>query len=537
MWSEQRSSYLVLVVGAGLSGLSTAMFLGVHGVRALVVERHPGMSIYPKARGQFPHAMEALRVAGVEERMADAGPPDPGFRIVVGESVTGRVYNEIVVDTTPDLSALSPAGWANVSQERAEPILAGRARELGADIRFGTELVSFTQDADGVTAQLRDAAGTHTVRSDYLVAADGHRSPIRAALGIGVHGRGELGRSSGISFDADLGRTGFGLYYLRNPALPSGSGVVVSTDTPHRWALAVGYEPDIDADRWIELIRIATGVADLDPVLVSGGAASGHTACRVADRFSTGRVHLVGDAVRVMPPTGGFGGNTAILDGYYLAWKLAMVVRGEAGPGLLASHDPERRPYADILVEQQYAGFVQRMRPDLADDTVAAPVEPVSALFFGYRHLSDAVVVEPDDDRAPLENPEAPTGRPGSRAPHVPLHRDGTELSTVDLFGHRFVLLAATEAWCSAAAEVAAALSVPIDAHVVAEPTAVRGPFTALSVPRGPLAAIEPWTERYGISQDGAVLVRPDGFVAWRSHGSGHADDLVKALRGVLDRG
>ena len=108
-----------------------------------------------------------------------------------------------------------------------------------------------------------------------------------------------------------------------------------------------------------------------------------------------------------MPPTGGFGGNTAILDGYYLAWKLAMVVKGEAGQALLDSHDVERRPYADILVEQQYTAFVRRMRPDLAaDDTLAAPLDPVSTLFFGYRHLSEAVVQDPTTT--------APTREPGT---------------------------------------------------------------------------------------------------------------------------
>jgi 2-polyprenyl-6-methoxyphenol hydroxylase-like FAD-dependent oxidoreductase len=505
--------YPVLVVGAGLAGLSAAMFLGVHGVPPLVVERHATTSVYPKASGQFPHTMEALRVAGVDRRMADAGPADPGMRIVVGDSVTGRVFHEVLVDTSPDFAALSPAGWANASQEAAEPILLDRARELGADVRFSTELVSFTQDDNGVTATIRDATGERTVRARYLVAADGHRSPIRHALGIGTHGRGELGRSSGIVFDADLGRTGFALYYLQNPALPRDSGVVVSTDTPHRWALSVGHEPEIDDARWRELIRVATGVPDLEPVLVSSGAASGDTAVRVADRFSHGRAHLIGDAVRVMPPTGGFGGNTAILDGYHLAWKLAMVVRGEAGPGLLDSHDPERRPYAEVIVEQQYAEFVRRMRPDLADDTLAAPVEPVSALFFGYRHLG-AIVPEPGEDGAVLENPEEPTGRPGSRAPHVPLRRAGADLSTVDLFGRRFVLLTESARWAAAAPAGVEVCRVGVDV----EDQEGR------------------WAKTYGVTGDGAVLVRPDGFVAWRAVGEGAPAELARALDTVLDR-
>jgi 2-polyprenyl-6-methoxyphenol hydroxylase-like FAD-dependent oxidoreductase len=514
--TEER--HPVLVVGAGLAGLSTAMFLGMHGVRALVVERHPTTSIYPKARGQFPHTMEALKVAGVATDMIEASPPDPGCRIVVGESVTGRVYNDLLIDSNPDFTELSPARWANASQERVEPILLDRARELGADVRFATELVWFTQDEDVVTAVVTNDDREYVVHADYLVAADGCRSSVRRSLGIGTHGRGDLSRSIGIVFDADLGTSGFGLYYLQNPALPGGAGVVVSTDEPHRYALSVGYREDVTEQDWLAMIRTATGVPDLNPTLVTDGVTHGHTSVQVADTFSSGRVHLIGDAVRVMPPTGGFGGNTAILDGYYLAWKLAMVIHGDAGPALLDSHDAERRPYADILVEQQYAAFVRRMRPDLAtDDTLADPLDPPSTLFFGYRHLSDAMVPDPDEDGALLENPEQPTARPGSRAPHVPLTRNGSELSTVDLFGRGFVLLAgpAGEHWLSEA-EV---LDVPVAVHRIGvDFDDQEGRFT----------------KAYGISDTGAVLVRPDGFVAWRTENE--AGDLADVLNTILSR-
>jgi putative polyketide hydroxylase len=511
--TEER--FPVLVVGAGLAGLSAAMFLGVHDVRALVVERHPTTSIYPKARGQFPHVMEALQVAGIAGHMIDAGPPEPGFRIVVAESVTGRVFHDLLIDRHPDFSELSPASWANASQERAEPILLARARELGAEVRFATELVSFTQDDNGVHAVLRDETGEHVVHADYLVAADGHRSPVRHALGIGTHGRGDLGRVTGIVFEADLDIGGFGLYYLQNPALPGGAGVVVSTDEPNRYALSVGYREHITETDWCAMIRTATGVPDLSIALVTEGATSGHTSVQVADRFSSGRVHLIGDAARVMPPTGGFGGNTAIMDGYYLAWKLAMVVRGEAGPSLLDSHDLERRPYADILAEQQYAAFVQRMRPELVDDTLAAPVDPVSTLFFGYRHVSPAVALEPDDDGAALENPEQPTTRPGSRAPHVVLRRDGATVSTRDLFGRKFVLLTGPTAYKWIAATVHLDLS--LDLYRVG---------TDVDDPEGRFA------KTYGITDEGAVLVRPDGFVAWRAEGS--EGDLNEAVKKIL---
>jgi putative polyketide hydroxylase len=321
------------------------------------------------------------------------------------------------------------------------------------------------------------------------------------------------------------------LVYLRNPALPGGHGVLVATDVPGRYAVGVGFDPDADTlaefteRRWIELIRIATGVPDLAPTLVPFGQTTTEVHHWVADRFSDGRVHLVGDAVRVMPPTGAFGGNTAVLDGFYLAWKLAMVLRGQAGPGLLASHDPERRPYAEIIAEQQFAAYVQRSRPDLADPTVAAPVEPVSTLFFGYRHLSAAVCREPGDDGAPLENPERPTGRPGSRAPHVPLWRDGAELSTVDLFGRGFVLLTGSAEWVAAAADAGAALGVEVRAYRIgAEPG--DGTFTDGGR----------WADTYGVTEAGAVLVRPDFFVAWRCVGAGDRTELERALCRVLAR-
>ncbi|ALG14728.1 FAD-dependent monooxygenase [Kibdelosporangium phytohabitans] len=493
----------VLVVGAGLSGLSTAMFLGLHGVESLVVERHATTSLHPKARGQFPHTMEVLRLAGIDQRVADASPPDFRFRLIVAGAAAGPVYNEILVnDMGPDLSAFSSAGWANTSQERMEPILAGRARELGAAVRFSTELVEFTQDDGGVTAVLRDV-GTgeeETVRAGYLVGADGHRSPIRHALGIGVTGRGVLGTGVAAIFAADLTSVlpRNALVYLKNPELPGAGGALVSTDERGRYALGVG-AGEYDDDRWVEMIRIAAGIPDLDVRLleVSGSSDTKHW---VADSFSSGRVHLVGDAVRVMPPTGAFGGNTAVMDGFHLAWKLAMVIKGEAGPGLLDTHTAERRPYSKYIAEQQYTFYVQRMAPELDDGTLAAPADPASMMFFGYRHVSDAVVLEPGDKGELLE-PE-PTGRPGSRAPHVVLP-DGT--STIELFGRGFVVLTGSAHW------VVKAGALGLTAHLL-DGTA--------------------WAKAYGVTEAGAVLVRPDFFVAWRTPDAN--GDLEGALRHSL---
>ena len=259
---------------------------------------------------------------------------------------------------------------------------------------------------------------------------------------------------------------------------------------------------DIGEARLIELVRAGAGVPDL-PVRIDG-VTRWRATSDVARRFQDGRIFLLGDAAHLMPPNGGFGGNTGIHDAHNLAWKLALVLKGVAGPALLESYEAERRPVAKFTVEQAYTRYVTRTATYLG----ATDYEPLAHDFnveLGYIYHSQAV--RPDDaDRKGHDDPRHTRGRPGARAPHLFLERNGERLSTLDLFGRAYVLLAAPAGaqWCVAAQRAAARFEgLELDPHCVGSP-ALRDPDDGFCA-------------AYDVTPAGACLVRPDGFVAWRA--------------------
>lgn len=524
----------VLVVGAGLGGLSTAMFLARQGVRVLVVERRSGLSPYPRAAGQNPRTMELLRIGGVADevtRASDIRGAQGDFVIRIVQSVRGEVLRT-VSESFSDMVALTepctPAGWAMLSQDKIEPILLTEAERHGGAIRFATELRSFQQDPGGVTAVLRGPEGEYELRTRYLVGADGNRSPVREALGIQRYGHGTLSRMVGMIFDADLsdlmdpGATGW--YYLHHPRF---TGTFGPTDQPGRHTFFVEYDPDkgesladFTPERCTEFIRLALEAPELRPELVD--IQGWEMAARIAERWRDARVFLVGDAAKVTPPTGGMSGNAAIGDGFDLGWKLGAVLRGHAGPALLDTYEDERKVAAELVVSEALALYAQRMAPDMADvwDKSAGYAETL----LGFRCRSTAVLAT-DDDPARVENPLTPSGRPGFRAPHVWVRRDGERLSTVDLTGDDWTLLVGElgEDWSAAARTAAEELGVPVRVHRVG---------TDFTDPRNGVP------DSYGIGKAGASLIRPDGIVAWRTdeQASDATAVLDDVLRRVLDR-
>jgi len=551
---EAAETTPVLIVGGSLVGLSTALLLGWHGVRSLAVERHPSTAIHPRA-GHFQlRTLEILRSVGLEEivRRTSEEQYPPGGGINNVESLAGQEIANYFTNLNAGVEEFSPTERMFVNQDALEPILGARARELGATLRYETELLSFEQDEEGVTAVIRDlpSGAESTVRAGYLVAADGNRSQVREALGIGMRGHGLLsnsitiyfragwdlepllrGRNQGVSYVTNsvlrgffrLNRSGNGGFLVVNLVGDTSRPEIVAAYPSAPWAnVAAG----ITEERCLELLRAAIGVPDI-PLTVED-VATWRAIADSAETYQIGRVFLAGDAAHVVPPNGGFGGNTGMQDAHNLAWKLALAVKGLAGPALLATYDAERRPVGELTVEQAYTRYVTRVAPYLGTDGMQPLVDDFS-MEIGYRYNSAAIVGEEGDEAAAVhEHPRESRGRPGSRAPHVWVVRNGERLSTLDLFGRRFVLLAGGDGggWCSAAPSAAKTLGLELDAYRVGEGRELGDPDAR-------------FLDAYGVSAAGAVLIRPDGFVGWRTReGAGASEDAVRAaLRSLLCAG
>ncbi|MCI2421877.1 FAD-dependent oxidoreductase [Saccharopolyspora sp. K220] len=426
----------VLVVGGGLIGLTTALVLRHHGVDVTLVEKRATTSPQPKARRFNMRSLEVFREIGlaatVHEAARDLAQHD--------HMATGRTLAEaeqLPLWRPPGSGAsmeVSPELPCLVAQDVLEPVLRAAAEGAGVDVRFNTPLRSFTQDADGVVAELDGAR----LRAAYLVGADGAHSTVRTALGISRSGRGAIGEPNvNVYFRADLadvvrGRE-FNICQLDHPEAP---GALVSVDGRTRWVfMAPGDEVDRD---WSTLLRIALGVPAPDLEILS--ALAWQPEMRVADRYSQGRVHLAGDAAHVMPPFAASGANTGIVDAHNLGWKLAAVLSGAATPELLDSYDTERRPAGWFAADQS-----SRRSRDLAaapDPTLAHPFVLAAG---GFQYPAGAFVGGPAEGGEVEPVTEfAPAGRVGTRIPHRWLDADRTS-STVDIGGPGWALAVADD--------------------------------------------------------------------------------------------
>ena len=508
----------VLIAGGGVTGLSAAVFLAWYGVPALLVERHSEPSTDPRARALNPRTMELYRAVGVEQTIGQVRSLIADHTIVAhAETLAGperlRLPNRL--DTGPD--SLSPCRWAAIDQNQLEPLLRAHAVQTGADVRYHHEVVAVDNEPDGVVAVVRDhsTGREERVRAGYLVVADGAHSPVRRMLDVGQDDSDLLARKVNIYFDADLreplrGRKIVALT-VSNPAV---HGFLTSIDGAKRWRFAVSLRPgedvaDFTDERCVHLLRTAIGLENLPIVIDHVSETPWEISGQVAHRMRAGRAFIAGDAAHVMPPVGTFGVATAVQDVFNLAWKIALHHRGVAGPGLLATYETERLPVArhtTALTVERY-GLVNGKPGDARDSALRQ-----RATMFGYTYPEGAFVPDGTPAPHPVEDPDHPTAAPGCRAPHVTVEHNGTALSTLDFMGRGLVLVTGTR-W-QRAADFS---DVPVEHHRIGD---------TLHDPTGEFA------RRYGISDDGAVLIRPDGFVAWRSPATPRPD----VLRAVVDQ-
>jgi 2-polyprenyl-6-methoxyphenol hydroxylase-like FAD-dependent oxidoreductase len=534
----------VLIVGGSLVGLTTSLLLSSYGIPNLVVEKHRGTAIHPRAASFHQRTMEIYRHAGVQEVIETAAAKEfvQNGAIVAVESLCGKELQYFYKSWNEGVEDLSETSRLFITQVGLEPVLRDAARQRGARHEYGEELVSFTQDGGGVSAVLqpRDGGPSHHVRAQYLVAADGAHSTIREKLGIPMEGHGSSDCIT-IYFKAQMremiGDRNLSVIYVLHPNLlgffrfsfDAGSGFlsIFSVTDPetgeHRDLVS-----DIGEERCIEYVRMALGCSDDTPVEIES-VQQWEASASTARRYGAGRVFLAGDSAHTMPPTGGWGGNTGVADAHNLAWKLALVLKGLADPTLLETYDAERRPTGLMTMEQAYAIYAGRYAERATDDTKPL-AEPLAAesVELGSVYRSAGVIGDGgheygDDEESAVHDPRAPQPPIGARGPHLRVTRDGMQLGIHDLFTDGYTLLAGAQGhhWHDAATAVAKRGTIPLSSvHIAPDGTVV--------------AAADAFENAYGVASDGAVIVRPDGVVAWKAPQS--AQNTEQAVENAMAR-
>jgi 2,4-dichlorophenol 6-monooxygenase len=584
------TSVPILIVGGGGAGLSASMILSTYGVESLLVSSLPSTSVLPKAHVLGQRTMEIFTEVGIAEEIYRRGTPrenlvHTGFYAGVrgANPNAGREIGKLEIwgagYRDPEYVDASPCATTNLPQIRLEPVLKAHAEKLNPDgLRFNHELVGLEQDTRGVRATIRDrgTGETYEIHARYLIAADGGRT-VGRLLGIDVQGQRNILDMVSVHLSADLSGLlrddSVLLRWLANPDFGGTfTGGVLCPMGPDRWGTRseewvfhIGYptgDPDAgNAENAVARMKVLLGAPDLQAEIHT--VSVWRMEAVIAERFRDGRVFLVGDAAHKHPPTSGLGLNSAIHDVHNLCWKLAQVLAGRAGDGLLDTYETERRPVIlrniansvrcaqdrfrldavlglssencaeenwsalEVLWDESHPEHAERS--DLVNNALAAQSIEFRhhGLEFGYTYESSAIV----DDGSPAYVPKdavrsyEPSTKPGHPLPHAFVSRRGDRFPLQNLtHGGRFLLIAGEDGapWVAAARKLAENSDLALDAVTIGIDDAdlVDTRFA--------------WLRKREITRDGAVLVRPDRFIGFRSAGA--VDDPLSVLTGALDQ-
>ena len=555
----------VLIVGSGPAGGAAALALATLGVPNIMITKYRWTANTPRAHITNQRAMEMFRDLGIEPQvLAEATPHDQIGDTVFCTSIAGEEIGRIRTwGTHPareaDYQLASPCLICDIPQTYLEPILVKNATARGTQTRFSTEYLSLRQDADGVDATVRDrlTGATYTIRAKYLIGADGARSKVAEDIALPLEGQMDVAGSMNITFKADIGsfvqaRRSV-LYWVIQPGSNVGgigAGLVRMVRPWNEWLIVWGYDinqppPEVDEKSATQIVRNLLGMPELD-VEITGTSLWGNNEM-YATYLQNGRVFCAGDAVHRHPPSNGLGSNTSVQDSYNLAWKLAAVLRGQASSALLETYSHERAPVARQIVlranksSREFGQFFEvlglaaaeteaEMREQIEERKAAtargaakraALVQAMELKNYEFNahgvelgQFYESTAVVPDAAGStrpePTRDPELyyePSTVPGSRLPHAWVGDAARKLSTLDLAPYtRFTLITGItgQAWATAAAAVAADLGVPLE-------TVIIGPGREVT------DLYYDWARIREVEEDGALLVRPDKHIGWRS--------------------
>ncbi|KAJ4351121.1 uncharacterized protein N0V89_006460 [Didymosphaeria variabile] len=540
----EEEEWPVLIIGSSMVGMMTGLLLGYHGIRSISFDRHPPSGTHPRAAGLNYRTVEILRQLGLEkEAQAESGKEfdiDAGM-LIVEKLVGGKVIAQVQENNPAEVKDVTPCtSWLWITQAMFEPLLRANAGKFGCTQMYGKLVVHYEEDESGVLVVVQDTKSQEyrKYRAQYLVAADGNRSSTRIKEGIKLSGAGTLRNSLSIRIVGDLTphlgtRSVHGVVYVLNPNISGGfrledqgrAAIVMVNRVGDKKDFPEGSVSPEEARKYVYDLSGLPEDMDLELQNCSYWTMTSYNADRLQSHG--GRVLIAGDAAHTVPPTGGLGGNTGIGDAHNLAWKLAFVLKGLASRTLLDTYTKERQPVDAFAVDQATKRFYNRV------DHVQPPVPEEGNLTveIGYRYTDGAVVGAEEDGarpQQPFENPLTPSGTAGTRFPHVWLEGEGSgRLSTLDLVRQNLVLVAAerNSAWIAAAQDVSSRGPVAIDAYELHESSTPWRDATGALREKGRLQAGE------------ALLVRPDGFIAWRARAAGSlVDTLQSALQELLGR-
>ncbi|MEU2679399.1 FAD-dependent monooxygenase [Streptomyces sp. NPDC007107] len=564
----------VFVVGAGPTGLVSAALLAREGVSVTAITRYPGLANSPRAHIINQRTMEVFRDLGIEDRVIAAAMPATLMgQVVWAESFTGpeiarrRAWGA-AADRRSDYAQASPCDLTNIHQHILEPLLCEAAREYGADVIFGLELVSMRQEAERVVSLCRDRVTGEEVQvvSRYAVGADGDNSAVCREIGFEVEGMMGLGHMVNHWIKADLSpytahRPG-ALYQIFRPGGDAGvdNAVFVNVRPWDEWVMSLPYDPaagqpDTGAEAVARKVREYVGDDALDVQPISSSTWTINEAH--AELMHKGRVVIAGNAAHRHPPAGGLGANTCVQDAFNVAWKLRLLLGGPADERLLATYTEERAPVARQIVQRANTSLAALLaipaalglepgqsaeegRVRLATRLAATPegvecrrrlADAVRLQDYNFNALgvelgqlysSAAIVPDGAPDRSgrdPELFHEASTA-PGAPLPHAWLARRGRQLSSLDLVGRgRFTVLTGIggDGWHEAARALSEELGVPLDAVTI-------GPDRDVEDVYGD------WARLRETEEDGCLLVRPDHHIAFRAvRGTAAPEETLRA--------